>query len=67
MEERHEKGDFKAMADNMIKLLSDEDFVNQIKENIKLTVDEMYNNTAAMDEWRKQYYNIKETWGKIKE
>ena len=62
-----EKGDFKAMADNMIKLLSDEDFVNQIKENIKLTVDEMYNNTAAMDEWRKQYYNIKETWGKIKE
>lgn len=62
-----EKEDFKAMANNMIKLLSDEGYVNQIKENIKLTIDEIYNNTAAMNEWRKQYYNIKERWGKIKE
>lgn len=53
-----EKGDFKAMADNMCKLLSDSNYAKQIQENAGQTIYERYSNTANMNEWRDNYYEI---------
>lgn len=53
-----EKGDFEAMAANMCKLLENEKFVEQIRANATLTVQEMYDNRAAMLKWKENYYNI---------
>lgn len=53
-----EKGDFEAMATNMCKLLENEKFVEQLRANAILTVQEMYDNRAAMLKWKENYYNI---------
>lgn len=53
-----EKGDFKAMADNMCKLLSDAGYAKQLQQNAAQTVYEKYSNETAMKEWRERYYEI---------
>lgn len=53
-----EKEDFKAMADNMCKLLSDADYAKQIQQNAIQTISERNNNEKAMKEWRERYYEI---------
>lgn len=53
-----EKEDFKAMADNMCKLLSDADYAKQIQQNAIQTMNERNNNERAMKEWREKYYEI---------
>lgn len=52
------KGDFCAMANNMCKLLTDDKYVTQIKENAEKTLTELYSNKAAMQTWRECYYQI---------
>lgn len=53
-----EKGDFKAMADNMCKLLFDAGYAKQLQQNAAQTVYERYSNETAMKEWREVYYEI---------
>ena len=53
-----EKGDFKAMAENMCRLLEDENFAERIRQNAATTISEKYSNTAFMNEWRERYYEI---------
>ena len=53
-----EKGDFKAMAENMCCLLEDENFAKKIRQNAATTISEKYSNTAFMNEWRERYYEI---------
>lgn len=53
-----EKEDFKAMADNMCKLLSDANYAKQIQQNAAQTIYERYSNETAMKEWRERYYEI---------
>lgn len=53
-----EKGDFQAMANNMIRLLKDEKLACRLKENGIRTVHESYSNERNMEEWRKTYYDI---------
>ena len=53
-----EKGDFVAMAENMCKLLSDSELVSQLQQNAIVTLNEQYNNSATMQEWRNIYKNI---------
>jgi glycosyltransferase involved in cell wall biosynthesis len=51
-------GDFNAMADNMMKLLSDQNFAQLFRENGAKTVFERYSNKALMLEWRDCYHAI---------
>lgn len=51
-------GDFNAMADNMLKLLSDLNVAQIFQENGAKTVAERYSNEAFMREWRDCYYAI---------
>lgn len=53
-----EKGDFKAMADNMIKLVEDEELSDLLRKNALLTVNERYSNKAAMELSRQAYHDI---------
>lgn len=53
-----EIGDFTAMAENMCKLLSDEEFAQELRINAAKTVEERYSNAANMREWRENYYAI---------
>ena len=53
-----EKGDFKAMAENMCRLLDDENLAERIRQNAATTISEKYSNTAFMNEWREIYYEI---------
>lgn len=53
-----EKGDFQAMANNMIRLLKDEELACRLRENGIKTVQERYSNERNMEEWRKSYYDI---------
>ena len=57
-----EKGDFQAMADNMIRLVEDDTYAAQIRENALQTVREKYINVAFMQMWRKAYYEIIENF-----
>ncbi len=57
-----EKGDFQAMADNMIRLVEDNAFAAKIRENALQTVREKYSNEAFMQMWRKAYYEIIENF-----
>lgn len=59
-----EKGDFKQMADNMIKLLEDESLVELLRKNGLQTVVDMYDNVSAMQEWRQNYKRIIDSQGK---
>ena len=53
-----EKGDFKGMAKNMCKLMSDNDLANTLKNNAIETIQERYSNNKAMLEWRESYYTV---------
>ena len=57
-----EKGDFQAMANNMIRLVEDEPFANKLKSNALETVREKYSNERFMQLWRKAYYEIVENY-----
>jgi len=52
------KGDFQAMANNMVRLLKDEELARKLRENGIKTVQERYSNERNMEEWRKSYYDI---------
>ena len=51
-------GDNKALAANMLKLCKDESFANRIRENAFLTVEELYSNKAAMENYYKAYRQV---------
>lgn len=53
-----EKGDFKAMADNMLKLVIDDKFAKQLKSNAFDTINESYSNKAITNKWRQTYHEI---------
>lgn len=53
-----EKGDFQAMADNMIKLVEDDHLANYLRDNAIRTVRERYSNEYFMQKWRKAYHEI---------
>lgn len=55
-----EKGDYQAMADNMLRLVSDEKYASQIRDNAIKTVQERYSNDTFMQLWRKAYHEIVE-------
>ena len=55
-----EKGDYQAMADNMIRLVDDESFASQIRNNAIETIREKYSNESFMQTWRKAYHEIVE-------
>ncbi len=57
-----EKGDYQAMADNMLRLVDDEAFASEIRKNAILTVQEKYSNEKFMNMWRKAYYEIVENF-----
>lgn len=53
-----EKCDFKAMAGNMCRLLTEEGLADRLQKNAAETVKERYSNDAAMKQWRKCYYDV---------
>lgn len=55
-----EKGDFQAMADNMIRLVENESYASQIRINAIKTIKERYSNECFMQKWRKAYHEIVE-------
>lgn len=55
-----EKGDFQAMADNMLLLLNDDNIATTIRQNAIITVRERYSNERYMQQWRKSYHEIVE-------
>lgn len=57
-----EKGDFKAMAENMLRLINDNELVMQLKNNSYQTIRERYDNSKIAQEWRNQYYNVINEW-----
>lgn len=52
------KGDYKGMAHNMLRLVCDTEYANQIRENAVITIQEKYSNEALMKQWRKAYFEI---------
>jgi len=48
-------GDFSAMADNMLKLLNDENFAEKIRENACITASERVNNEQIIRKWIDAY------------
>ncbi len=53
-----EKGDYQAMANNMLRLVNDDSFASIIRENAIATVSERYSNEKYMWIWKKNYYEI---------
>lgn len=53
-----EKGDFQAMADNMLRLVNDDSFASRIRENAIVTVREKYSNEHFMQQWQKAYHEV---------
>ena len=51
-----EKGDFQAMADNMLRLLRDKDFADRIRENALITAEERESNQEIVSQWVRAYY-----------
>lgn len=52
------KGDYQMMANNMIRLVDDESFAIQIRNNAIETIQEKYSNESLMEVWRKAYHEI---------
>ena len=46
-----EKGDFQAMADNMLRLLRDKDFADRIREIALITAEERESNQEIVSQW----------------
>lgn len=59
-----ENGDFQAMADNMLRLINDEQYAARIRDNAVLTMRERYSNERFMQMWRKAYYEILDNFKK---
>lgn len=53
-----EKGDFEDMANNMLRLLEDEDFARCLQSNAYKTTEEKYNNETSAKIWHKAYYAV---------
>lgn len=53
-----EKGDYQAMAENMLRLIDDETLAQKLRQNALVTIAEHYSNGAFMKKWRKAYYEI---------
>lgn len=53
-------GDHQAMADNMIRLLENENLAKLLMKNASITIKERYNNQEAMNDWVKAYKAIYE-------
>lgn len=52
-----EKGDFKAMADNMLKVVADDKYATQLRLNAFDTIKD-YSNEAITSQWRRAYHAI---------
>jgi len=52
------KGDYQAMANNMLRLVEDVNYAQMISNNALLTIQEKSSNKAFMKMWRKAYYEI---------
>ena len=55
-----EKGDYQAMAENMLRLVEYDTFASLIRNNAIKTVQERYSNDTFMLLWRKAYHEIVE-------
>jgi glycosyltransferase involved in cell wall biosynthesis len=51
-------GDFAKMAENMCRLMADENLSQELRNNAARTVEELYSNAANMSEWKSNYYAI---------
>lgn len=51
-------GDFTAMAQNMISLISDSSYASHIRDNAYITIQEKYSNTRFMRGWHDSYFEI---------
>lgn len=49
------QGDYQAMADNMVKLISDNDFALRLRENSYITIEESHSNTEIIAKWFDTY------------
>ena len=57
-----EIGDYISMANNMCKLLENDEFAQELGNNGIRTIEETFNNNKFMEEWRKAYYQIIENF-----
>ena len=57
-----EIGDYISMANNMCKLLENDEFAQELGNNGIKTIEETFNNNKFMEEWRKAYYQIIENF-----
>lgn len=62
-----EKGDHKAMAEDMISLLNSKELAESIKANAFLTIKEKFDNETFANIWRTQYYNVIKEWKETRE
>lgn len=53
-----ETGDHSALADNMCRLLEDEEFARRLSANALITASERLSNTDSMIEWKDAYFSI---------
>lgn len=53
-----EKGNYEAMAENMLRLLNDKSLAEKLKKNSADTIWEMYSNVKFMNNWRMAYYDV---------
>ena len=53
-----EIGDLEKMAENMCRLIVDNELAHTLSTNALKTIDERYSNSANMHEWRDNYYAI---------
>jgi len=53
-----QRGDYEAMASNMLILLDDKSKAEKLKENACITVKERYSNEAYMQKWRRAYNEL---------
>ena len=57
-----ESGDHKAMANNMLKLLCDEDYAQLLRENAGITTSERISNKEVIIHWKESYYSCIENY-----
>jgi len=57
-----EKGDFSAMANNMLQLIENEEYATQISDNAIMTLQELFSNESIMRNWHIAYFEIIENF-----